>query len=229
MHYRNDRPTYKGFYLNPSRHGMGYAPEILERLLVLMCFAAHQYPSVQFIRIDLRQPQVPEYADFKTTVFTPFIRDFKREVERQENCKALYLWAREQDGTRSSYSHYHFIWLLCDKANRPYEHVLELAELVLGHKLTSDAYGLIHFCKTDEHGRRQKNGRIFKEKGALSENEFRECFRWGAYLAKNWTKDTLPFNTNRFNSSNLPAWAYQFDWEQWIHGQFTLLNVQHYF
>lgn len=224
MHYRNDTPPYKGFYLNPSRHGMGYAPEILERLLVLMCFIAHQYPSGQFIRLDLRQPLWFAGEDFTIRVLIPFIRDFKQELKRQEKCEAYYLWAREQDSTRSSHSHYHFVWLLGNKANRPYEQILELSERVLGNKLGGDADGLIHFCKTDEYGRKQKNGRFFKEKGVLSESEFRECFRWGAYLAKNWTKNSLPFNTNRFNSSNLPDWAHRFDWENWIHHQFSLLE-----
>jgi hypothetical protein len=205
--------SYHGYEVYYDQHGSGLDEEIVKKIFVLLKYATTVHSHVRFIRFDVRFPWY--VADHQVDpILADFRNHFINEIWKNYG-PAYYIRSWEQED--SDLPHFHFVLLVCDAPNLKYKkEILDLADRLFALKVSSYtgeyAKDRIYKCLTDKRGRKQKNGIIIKENHGISDINFRECFRWATYLAKNHTKEKIPKRTRRFTMSQLPKWVWQRDW-----------------
>lgn len=203
---------YRGYEVYYDRSGSGLDEEIVKKIFVLLKFATTVYSHVRFIRFDVKFPWwVEEYQ------VAPILADFRSHFIHEiwdKHGPAYYIRAWENE--ESDLPHFHFALLVCDAPNLKYKKdILYMANRMFAQKVcaytgeyAADRIDYCSMCK----GKKQKNGIVIKEDHGVSDLNFRICFRWATYLAKNRAKEKIPKHIKRFSMSQLPKWVWQRDW-----------------
>ena len=190
--------------------GYTYIPEIYDRIKQRIDLMLAQHCKVLFVRFDVRFPQGKVHRGKNEEI--SWLMKALMSYYYDHGVAAHYIWAREQ--CNSDAPHYHVIFLLNgSRVQNPMGVWTKAAEIWSG--ITNGSPALVQQCWAKPIGRDFTGGIMIRrppgtavghdlvEQQQAYEYAYGAALGWGAYLAKECSKDNTPFGVRRFGSSQL--------------------------
>ena len=187
-----------------------YIPEILERIKQRMDLMLAQHCKVLFVRFDVRFPLGTVHRGKNEEI--SWLMKVLMSYYYEHGVAAHYVWVREQKDSEAP--HYHVIVLLNgSRIQYPMGVWTKAAEI--WSEITSGPLALVEQCWARPIGRDLSGGIMIRrhtstavghdlvEQQQAYEYAGGAALGWGAYLAKEYSKDKTPPGVRRFGSSQL--------------------------
>jgi len=190
-----------------SKKSQGFYEEILQETESLFGNMIERHSSVFFVRFNLTYPSGSTLMYPNNNDLVSRFSETLRLYCKRHGYDPRYLWVRETS-PETGQAHYHFMLLLNGNViQNAHPLILDYAIKLWQRCLDiEDGKGLVHLSRSREYDcyYDDKYGGVkIRRKDPNFQQIYEKCYQVASYLAKRYSKESLPPYVNRFGSSRI--------------------------